>query len=216
MLKIIQNLKKVLIDFLFPQKKPTELSVSEIIEEFKKPENFDDPDIIVLSNYKQTLAKKLIWELKYKNNEHSAKILAEIMYAEIIGYLNDWIIFEDFKNPILIPVPLSKEKLEKRGYNQTEVLVTHIIELDQEKNLSFEFKAISKIRDTSDQSSLKTKAARLKNLKDCFRVINPEKIKNRNIIIIDDVITTGATIKEVKKTLKGAGARKIKVICVAH
>jgi len=215
-LKILQNIKKVLIDFLFPQKSPTELSVNEITEELRKPENLNDPDIIVLSDYKQNLAKKLIWELKYKNNEHSAKILAEIMYAEIIGYLNDWIMFEDFKNPLLIPVPLSKEKLEKRGYNQTEILVTHIMEFDEEKNLSSEFKAIAKIRDTSDQSSLKTKAARLKNLKGCFKVTNPEKIKNRNIIIVDDVITTGATIKEVKKILKKAGARKIKAICVAH
>jgi len=216
MFKVIQTIKKIVLDLLFPQERPTELSVDKIIEELKKPESLNDPDIIVLSDYKQTLAKKLIWELKYKNNEHSAKILSEIMYAEIIGYLNDWIMFEDFKNPLLIPVPLSKEKLEKRGYNQTEVLVTHIMELDEEKNLSSEFKAISKIKDTSDQSSLKTKAARLKNLKGCFKVIDPEKIENRNIIIVDDVITTGATIKEVKKILKKAGARKIKAICVAH
>ncbi|MEK7552315.1 MAG: phosphoribosyltransferase family protein [Patescibacteria group bacterium] len=215
-MRIINNIKKILIDFLFPQVKPTELSVDKIIEELKKPTDLDDPDIIVLSDYKQTLAKKLIWELKYKNNEHSAKILAEIMYTEIIGYLNDWIMFEDFKDPVLIPVPLSKEKLEKRGYNQTETLVEQIILLDQGKNLGFEFDAIHKVKDTPEQSSLKTKVQRLKNLKNCFKVVNPEKIKNKNIIIVDDVITTGATIKEVKKILKKAGARKIKAICVAH
>jgi len=214
--KILQKIKKILIDFLFPQKKPTELSVDKIIEELKKPEGLEDPDIIVLSDYKQTLAKKLVWELKYKNNEHSAKILSEIMYAEIIGYLNDWVIFEDFKDPILIPVPLSKEKLEKRGYNQTEILVRQITLLDQGKNLNSELGAIIKIKDTPEQSSLKTKAQRLKNLKGCFKVVSPEKIKNRNIIIVDDVITTGATIKEIRKILKKAGARKIKALVVAH
>lgn len=216
MTKILQKIKKILIDFLFPQKKPTELSVDKIIEELKKPEGLEDPDIIVLSDYKQTLAKKLVWELKYKNNEHSAKILSEIMYAEIIGYLNDWVIFEDFKDPILIPVPLSKEKLEKRGYNQTEILVRQITLLDQGKNLNSELGAIIKIKDTPEQSSLKTKAQRLKNLKGCFKVVSPEKIKNRNIIIVDDVITTGATIKEIRKILKKAGARKIKALVVAH
>jgi len=212
---LIEKFRVIFLDFLFPQKSPTELPTEIILRELKKPDDLDG-NTIALFDYGEKLSKKLVWEMKYKNNVKAVKILAEAMHAQILSCLNDWVLFENFENPILIPVPLSKEKLEKRGYNQTEILVQEILEIDKEENLKSEFGAVRKIIETRDQSSLKTKTDRLKNLKNCFAVMSPEKIKGKNIIIIDDVITTGATIRELKKTLKKAGARKIKAIVVAH
>ena len=57
---------------------------------------------------------------------------------------------------------------------------------------------------------------RLNNLKDCFFIKNPGLVKGRNIIIFDDVVTTGATIKEARKTLKSAGAKKVIAFTLAH
>jgi len=212
---LIKKLREGFLDFLFPQKSPTNLPTEIILRELKKPDDLGG-NIVALFDYGEKLSKKLIWEMKYKNNGKAAKILAEVMYAQIINCLNDWVMFENFHNPILIPVPLSKEKLEKRGYNQTEILVQEIMAIDKEDNLKYEFGAVEKVRETRDQSSLKTKTDRLKNLKDCFKITALEKVKGRNIIIIDDVYTTGATIKEIKKILKKAGAKKIKAFVAAH
>ncbi|HIP21469.1 MAG TPA: ComF family protein [Candidatus Pacebacteria bacterium] len=63
---------------------------------------------------------------------------------------------------------------------------------------------------------MKNRAERLKNQKNVFKLKNPEKIKNQNIILFDDVYTTGATINEARKVLKKAGAKNIKVIVLTH
>lgn len=63
---------------------------------------------------------------------------------------------------------------------------------------------------------MKNRAERLKNQKNVFKLKNPEKIKNQNIILFDDVYTTGATINEARKILKKAGTKNIKVIVLTH
>ncbi|HIP33349.1 MAG TPA: ComF family protein [Bacteroidia bacterium] len=63
---------------------------------------------------------------------------------------------------------------------------------------------------------MKNRAERLKNQKNVFKLKNPEKIKNQNIILFDDVYTTGATINEARKVLKKAGVKNIKVIVLTH
>ena len=212
---LIKNFKQVLVDFLFPRK-PLDITAENLCQSAKRVENWDEKDTVVLFDYHDTLPKKLIWELKYKNNDQAAKILAEAMYAEMLLQLGDWLAFENFEKPILIPTPISKEKLQSRGYNQIEMLISEILKLDTEGNLTSEFEVVKKKKDTLDQSSLKTKSDRMKNLKDAFRVSTPSKIKGRNIILIDDVVTTGSTIKEIKKVLKKSGAKKVKAFVVAH
>ena len=69
---------------------------------------------------------------------------------------------------------------------------------------------------TESQVSIKDKEGRLTNLAGSFEVKNPEAVRDKNIILIDDVCTTGATIKEARKTLKEAGARRVIAMVVAR
>ena len=73
-----------------------------------------------------------------------------------------------------------------------------------------------KNKETIHQANIKNRNIRLKNLIGSFIVKNKEEIKNRNIILIDDITTTGATLNEARKTLKKAGAKKIVAFTVAH
>lgn len=216
MKEVIENIKKTLLDAIFPSAKLPNQIIKYGTTEIKKPNDWCDENTIVMFDYGDKQAKSLIWELKYKNNSAAAEVLAEAMREELIGAASDWAIFDNFQKPVLLPVPLSKKKLAKRGYNQTEILVRKIMRIDDGKNFEADFDVLKKVKETKDQSSLKTKTARLKNLRDCFKVTAPEKIQDRNIIIIDDVITTGATLSEIRKALKQAGAGKIKAIVVAH
>jgi competence protein ComFC len=107
----------------------------------------------------------------------------------------------DFKDYSLSFVPVTKRKLIDRGFNQSEVLAQNLA-----KNLNLKiFSDLIKIKDTEDQVKLDFEK-RLDNLKDVFIVKNHSPKK---IILVDDVKTTGTTLKECAKVLKKAGAREI-------
>ena len=73
-----------------------------------------------------------------------------------------------------------------------------------------------KTKETESQTKSKNRAERIKNLEGCFDVKNPEQIKNRNIVLLDDVTTTGATLTEARRALLARGARKVIAIVFAH
>ena len=86
----------------------------------------------------------------------------------------------------------------------------HAVNLKLEKNI------LIKPKETEHQARIKDRRERLKNLIGSFAVKNGEKIKNKNIILIDDITTTGATLSEARKILKQYGARRIIAFTVAH
>jgi competence protein ComFC len=178
--------------------------------------------IFPIYDYRYPPIKKAIWLLKYKNGKNFAKIFAEIMYIRIIEELSDLSVFNNFKEPILIPIPLSRKRANKRGYNQSILICNELIKLDKGifshnyKNFTLEKHILIKQKDKKHQALTENKKERLKNIIDSFSVVDSSKIKGKNIILIDDVITTGATLNEAKKTLKKYGARKIVAFTIAH
>ena len=173
--------------------------------------------IFPLFDYRHPPIKKSIWLLKYKGKERLASIFAEVLYDKIIEELSDLSVFRNFNDVILIPIPLSQKRYRERGYNQTELICQKLMKLDEKRsNFKLGNNILIKIKETEHQARIKDKGARLKNLSDSFFVKNPELIKNRNLILIDDVTTTGATLTEAKKILKQSGARKIIAFTVAH
>jgi len=113
---------------------------------------------------------------------------------------------------VLIPVPLHHKRLRKREFNQSALISKQIAEKLKSRLL---LDCLVKVRDTLPQVGLRYKA-RVKNIKGAFKVSNNELIKDKRIILVDDVVTTGATIRECSRTLKKAGAGKIYVVSLAH
>ncbi|MFA7285545.1 MAG: phosphoribosyltransferase family protein [Candidatus Paceibacterota bacterium] len=169
-----------------------------------------------LYDYRDTIIKRAIWNLKYKNKKNLSLVFAEIMYPKILEELGDMKAFENFTNPILIPIPVSKKRLKERGYNQSLLIAKELNKIDRDKSFVLMNNILIKHKETIHQAHVKNKKERLANLIGSFSVINKELIKNRNIILIDDVTTTGATLKEAKKELKKNGARKIIAFTIAH
>ena len=107
----------------------------------------------------------------------------------------------------VIGVPLSKERYRERGYHQATLIAKEVAKglgLPVFKNV------LKKIRHTPAQSSL-PREARLENLRGAFCVFKKEKIKDKTILLIDDVFTTGSTADEISKTLLRAGAKEVYV-----
>ena len=208
-----KHIKKIL-NLIFPEEKLEK----EKIEILLKNRNFLDrkKDIFSLLPYKNKNVSEAIKDLKFKNKISNAKIFGEILFENILDYLEDLKIKEDFHNPILVTVPVSFWRKVKRGYNQNDLIISEFMKAGGKNFVHWEKNNLVKIKHTKPQSLTKNKAERLKNQKDAFKLKKPEKIKNQNIILFDDIYTTGATISEIEKVLKKAGAKNIKVIILAH
>lgn len=113
---------------------------------------------------------------------------------------------------IIISVPMYKKKKNQRGYNQSELIAKEIAE--KIENIEYRNDILLKIRNTAKQSSL-NKQQRQENLKDSYKVKNKEYIKDKNILIFDDIYTTGITANECAKTLVKAGAKNIGILTIA-
>jgi competence protein ComFC len=192
--------------------------------------------IFPLYDYRHPPIKKALWLFKYKGKKRLASIFAEAMYDKIMEELSDLSMMENFTNPILIPIPLSSKRYRERGYNQAELICIELIRLSKTNPLSPPLAPLSinewrgaggevftlmsniliKPKETEHQARIENRTERLKNIVGSFSIKNAEQVKNRNIILIDDITTTGATLSEAKKILKGAGARKVIAFTVAH
>lgn len=183
--------------------------------------------IFPLYDYRHPPMKKALGLFKYKGKKRLASIFAEIIYDKILEELSELSVMENFNNVILIPIPLSPKRYRERGYNQAELICKELIKInnlrhsvDEKLNFSLENNILIKPKETEHQARIENRSERLKNIIGSFAIKNGAKnidsIKGRNIILIDDIITTGATLNEARKILKQAGARKIIAFTVAH
>lgn len=113
---------------------------------------------------------------------------------------------------VIVPIPLHKIRLFKRKYNQAALLAK---ELSKLSNLSYTPFAIKRIRHTKSQAGLSLKQ-REKNLKNTFKVSNSEIIKNKIVILVDDVVTIGATARSCSQEILNSGAREVRVLSLAR
>ncbi len=147
--------------------------------------------------------RELIHKFKYENRPYLARSIARLMANTVNPAL-----FE--KIDCLLPVPLHQARVREREFNQSERIAWE---------LSFFFKkpvslTLKKIRNTPSQTTFKENK-RLSNLKNAFAVTDKKAILDKDILIIDDVITTKATVTEASRVLKNAGARTIHVLAFA-
>lgn len=209
------------LDIIFPvnciscKEKGVDLCIKCLLS-FPEAERESADWIFPLFDYRHPPIKKAVWFLKYKGKRRLAKVFAEAMYARILEELSDLATMENFHDAILIPIPLAPKRERERGFNQATLICKALVKLDKDINFKLEKNILIKPKDTEHQARIKDRSKRLKNIVGSFVVKNPEKIKNKNIILIDDVTTTGATLREAKKILKQAGAKKIIAFAIAH
>ncbi|MBU1557651.1 ComF family protein [Patescibacteria group bacterium] len=221
-MNLISFFKKIinfLLDTAFPrtklEKKLSEITAEELYSEAPKTRN-EDKKMITVFSYEDKLIKEAISSFKFRKNKRLAKIFAQILYDEILEHMSELETFSNFKKPILIPIPLSKQRMRERGFNQCELIAKEMSILDKDSSFVFEKNVLIKIKDTPHQSRAKNKKERLENLKKSFSVKQSEKIRGKNILLLDDVTTTGTTLKEASKTLRRYGAKKIICLTIAH
>ena len=177
--------------------------------------------IFPLFDYRHPAIKKSLWLLKYNGKKRLANVFASIVYGKIMEELAELSVLENFTAPILIPIPLSKKRYRERGFNQAELICIELVKIDElhgneRKNFTLENDSLLKPNDTEHQARIRDRSQRMKNISGSFSVEGGADLKGRNIILIDDILTTGATLSEARKVLREAGARKVIAFTVAH
>ena len=163
----------------------------------------------ILSRYKDPLVHEAVWQMKFRGDAHATRLLAEGMCRLIERTLA---INEDI---LLIPVPASKKRIRARGFDQCRRLAQAVGKINP--HIRLELGALQKIKPTPEQKG-QNRADRLVNLRDSFEVA-PEcarLVRNKRMILIDDVLTTGATLHECERVLIAAGATGTLCFAVAH
>jgi len=207
-----------ILDLLFPPRplvrELMRMELAEFAARVRKAAHSPGKGMISCFDYHDALVRQAVWELKYRGNKKIARLLGAALYDELLAFLEEYAPLESFTEPLLIPLPLSKARESERGFNQCELLADVLVELDNGRNFT-RSRGLAKIKDTPSQTKSDTRKKRLENLKDCFSA-HEGIIAGRNIILIDDVATTGATLSEARRTLLRAGARKVIAFTVAH
>jgi ComF family protein len=155
--------------------------------------------------------RELIHLLKYGGVRPAANVLGR-MLAEAIATLEP-----EFRADSLavIPVPLHRSKLRQRGFNQAELIARAAMKLSGPGGRLRLCTTLERKRETASQIGL-TSHQRRENLRGAFGVSQPELVKGREVLIVDDIYTTGATVSECAKVLRRAGATKVWVATVAR
>ena len=205
-IKLLISLKDEILDIIYPPKNSCIICESEFIGICplckSKIKRVKDNDKVISYGYYNGILKKLILEFKYNKNFVAGSILVEFL-CEIIKKNNldvDYIVF----------IPSSKKSMKDWGFNQCEYLAK---EINKQLNISI-CKDIIKNKNIKEQKLL-SREERYKNIKDAFSLISDKNIRNKRLLLIDDVMTTGATLYECEKMLIKNGALSIKMLTVA-
>lgn len=145
--------------------------------------------------------KEAIHQLKYYGRRNLASPLAELLVNMPIEEID-----------VIVPVPIHYNRLKTRQFNQSCLLAK---ELSSRTSIPFMLDSLLKIKDTRPQVGLRKQERKL-NVKNAFAIKDFASIEGKNILLIDDVITTSATVQECSRVLMKGGAKTVKVISLAH
>lgn len=156
--------------------------------------------------------RELIHLLKYEQVRPAAAVLGRMLAEAVSGLDSAWT-----QNPVVVvPVPLHARKSRQRGFNQSELIAQHALKLRAGNGrLVLRSKILERRRETQSQIGL-TRHQRRENLRGSFAVARPEEIAGREVLLVDDVFTTGTTVSECARVLRRAGASKVFVATVAR
>lgn len=179
--------------------------------------------IFICANFDEGVLKEAIHKFKYEFISDIGGVLGKIMVGKIKN-LESRIMNQELRFDFIIPVPLHKKRKAWRGFNQAEVLGKVVSE---RLNIKMEKDSLVRRKYTKPQMEL-DREGRLKNLKEVFEIVgatgsvaqesgraNGSPLQGKNVLLVDDITTTGATLEECAKVLKEKGASSVWGIVLA-
>jgi len=158
------------------------------------------------SFHKGGIVQHLIHQLKYKGKMEIGTYLGHLFGIALMESA-------DFQSiDLILPVPLHPHKKQKRGYNQSEIICNGIVEGMKKQ---YDYNLLVRTVDTQTQTQ-KSRYNRWENVSQIFKVIQPEILTGKHILLVDDVVTTGATLEAAAQMLLEIPNTKVSIACLAY
>lgn len=215
-----ENLIETALDLIFPKTcgfcgEITNSYLCEYCNEYlrlkkmNKIQKYEDKffeEHLWMYEYKDDIREKII-DYKFNDKSYLYRTWVQIILSseEISEYIKGY--------DILIPVPIHKKRKRRRGYNQSELIAKGITQ--KIKKIKLQTNIIEKVKNIKPQSSL-SKDMRVQNVKNAYKLKNCDIcLKNKKVLLLDDVFTTGSTVNECARVLSQIGCDKIGIITLA-
>ncbi len=223
MIPIISKLMSVVLDILFPHS-DVESCIEELGYSFPahishsklqlSNDNSYKIRVLSLSDYGDKRISALIYALKYYGNKKAIRIIANILGDYLLEEISSLKTFYPNSCVYILPMPLHKKRRRERGFNQIEAILDIVKIRYPEIRQYINYNILIKHKETRSQTTL-SKKERLENLAGSLTLNKGINLKGSYVILVDDVLTTGATVIEAYKTLSKAGIREVRVITIA-
>jgi ComF family protein len=159
------------------------------------------------ADYENPAIKSLVHHLKFRNVKDAAEALGDLLSRYLARC------HVPIEGRTIIPIPLSRSRERSRGYNQAELIARRLA--SGANGTIIDTRSLIRTRNTRPQSEIEDAAERQENLRGAFAVADPLPLRGKDILLIDDVSTTGATFLAASLALKTAGARNILALAAA-
>ena len=213
---MIEFFKKV-VNLFIPEDRKIEkllkLSQSELRNALQRTEPIKEKDTFPIFDYRNKNTSSLIWALKYRRHPEILWRIAKFLYEEIMELGEERLLFEGKSEMALIPIPIGSRSRRERGFNQTEELAKAISKVSNGEIKILNI--LEKIKETRNQTRL-SREDRLQNMLETMKTKDFFLSKDILPILLDDVYTTGATIKEARRALALAGIKDVLAVKIAH
>lgn len=167
--------------------------------------------VTALWSYRTPHVRSVIWALKYRRSRHAAELCAHALVEYITELTAESHVWQEERPVVLIPIPLAPKREKERGYNQITLCLQSVRAMLP--HIRIEPTVLERTRETIPQTNL-SRAKRLTNLRGAFRLAPGaiQRLKGAHVLLIDDVTTTGTTLREAARVLKKA---KVDIECIA-
>jgi ComF family protein len=197
---------RILVDIIFPPR-DTELLVKKchfsLLEKIYRPQTIriEEIPIVALLPYRSSLVQAFILEAKFHNNKKAQEFLGRILEIYLRKAL------ASSESLAIVPLPLGKKRVKERGYSQVERIARY-------SGFPLEIELLVRARETTPQTTL-GREARIHNMEGAFSV-NTAIRSAATYILLDDVVTTGATLLAAHEALTKAGVKEVFPLALAH
>jgi len=164
-------------------------------------------DRVIAATYYESVVRTAIHQFKFCQKTGLGKPLGQLILSRLPANL------DISAYQAIISVPLHPQRQRQRGYNQSTILAK---EISKTLQIPLIRRNLRRIRQTDEQALLTDRKSRHVNIKGAFRLVDPSSVAGKAVIVVDDVVTTGATVSECARILKRAGAQSVIVLTIAR